>query len=156
MANQALALGGATAQPGQVGLGRRLVDEDQPGWIEPTLASAPLPPGLRDVRPVLFGRIERLFLYVSPSLVTTQWTAATVQLSSRRAFISARVKSGSWAMSCFSLDPCSGISRAFRPEKRCRGRRSPVLVLCSSSFFTMPSDTRKRFATSSLVPSLAS
>jgi hypothetical protein len=100
--------------------------------------------------------MERLFLYVSPSRPTTQWIAATVQPNSRRLFISANVRSGSCAMSCFSFAPWTGISRAFRPENRCRGLRSPVLTLWPSSFFTMPSDTLKRFATSSLVPSFAS
>jgi len=100
--------------------------------------------------------MERLFLYVSPNRLTTQWIAATVQSNSRRPFISASVRSGSWAMSCFSFAPWSGISLAFRPENRCRGLRSPVLALWPSSFFTMPTDTLKRFATSSLVPSFAS
>jgi hypothetical protein len=100
--------------------------------------------------------MERLFLYVSPSRRTTQWIAATVQSSARRSFISASVRSGSSAMSCFSFAPWSGSSLAFRPENRCRGRRSPVLALWPSSFFTMPTDTLKRFATSSLVPSFAS
>jgi hypothetical protein len=100
--------------------------------------------------------MERLFLYVSPSRLTTQWIAATVQSNPRRPFISASVRSGSWTMSCFSFAPWSGISRAFRPENRCRGLRSPVLALWPSSFFTMPTDTLKRFATSALVPSFPS
>jgi hypothetical protein len=100
--------------------------------------------------------MERLFLYVSPSLLTTQWIAATVHPSSSRSFISASVRSGSRAISCFSFAPWSGINLAFRPENRCRGLRSPVLARCPNSFFTMPTDTLKRFATSSLVPSLAS
>jgi hypothetical protein len=100
--------------------------------------------------------MERLFLYVSPSLLTTQWIAATVQSNSKRSFISASVMSGSRAMSCFSFIPCLGISFAFRPENRCLGLKSPVLALCPSSFFTIPTDTLKRFATSSLVPSFAS
>jgi hypothetical protein len=100
--------------------------------------------------------MERLFLYVRPSLFTTQWIAATVQSNSRRSFISASVRSGSRAMSCFSFAPWFGMSLAFRPENRCRGLRSPVLVLWLNSFFTMPTDTLKRFATSSLVPSFAS
>jgi hypothetical protein len=100
--------------------------------------------------------MERLFLYVSPSRRTTQWTAATVQSNSSRSFISASVRSGSRAISCCNFAPCAGISLAFRPENRCRGRRSPVLALWASSFFTMPTDTLKRFATSSLVPSFAS
>jgi len=100
--------------------------------------------------------MERLFLYVRPSLLTTQWIAATVQSNSSRLFISASVRSGSRPMSCFSFAPWAGISLPFRPENRCRGLRSPVLARWPSSFFTMPTDTLKRFATSSRVPSFAS
>ncbi|MDB6092850.1 MAG: hypothetical protein JWM32_412 [Verrucomicrobia bacterium] len=156
VADQSLALGRTAAQPCQVGFGGRLVDEDQPRRVERALLPPPAASGARHVRPVLLGRMERLFLYVSPSLLTIQWIAATVQSSSRRSFISARVRSGSWAISCFSFAPWFGISLAFRPENRCRGLKSPVLALCPSSFFTIPTDTLKRFATSALVPSFAS
>ena len=91
-----------------------------------------------------------------PLTLTTQCTAATVQSSSSRSFNSASVRSGSRAMSCFNFTPWTGISLAFRPENRCRGLRSPVLALWPSSFFTIPTETLKRFATSSLVPSFAS
>ena len=70
-ADQSLALGGATPQPRQIGLGGRLVDEDQPRRVEPALAPPPAASGPRHVRPVLFRRMERLFLYVSPSLAKT-------------------------------------------------------------------------------------
>lgn len=156
VADQSLAFGRTAAQPRQIGFGGRFVDEDQPRRVERALAPLPAASGPRHVRPVLFGRMERLFLYVSPSLLTTQWMAATVQSNSRRPFISASVRSGSRAMSCFSFIPWLGISLAFRPENRCRGLKSPVLALCPSSFFTIPTDTLKRFATSSLVPSFAS
>ena len=116
MADQAFALGRTTAQPRQIGFGGRLVDEDQPRRVERALAPLPAAAGSRHVRPVLFSRMERLFLYVSPSRFTTQWIAATVQSSAKRSFISANVRSGSRAINCFSFVPCSGISRAFRPE----------------------------------------
>ena len=143
-------------QPSHVRFGRRLVDEDKPGWVEPALAAFPLFPGFGDVRPVLFGRVERLFLYVSPILVSTQWIAPIVQLSSSLCLISSSVRSGSLAINSFISCPRSGINRAFLPENRCLGLRSPVFAFCPSSFFTIPTDTLKRFATSSLVPSFAS
>jgi hypothetical protein len=71
MADQSFALGRTTAQTRHVRLGGRLVDEDKPGRIEPALPAFPSPPGLGDVRSVLFGRMERLFLYVSPSFAST-------------------------------------------------------------------------------------
>ena len=49
--------------------------------------------------------------------------------------------------------PRSGASR---PEKRCRAARSPVRRRCCRSFFTIPSETPKRSATPSRVPSPAS
>ena len=78
VADQSLALGRTAAQPRQIGFGGRLVDEDQPRRVERTLAPLTAASGPRHVRPVLFSRIERLFLYVSPSWPTTQWIAATV------------------------------------------------------------------------------
>ena len=57
----------ATAQAGHVCFGSRLVEEDEEDElcrIEPTLLPTPPAPGLRDVGPVLFGRMECLFLYV--------------------------------------------------------------------------------------------
>lgn len=105
VADQSLALGRTAPQSRQIGFGGRLVDEDQPRRVERALLPPPAAPGPRHVRPVLFGRMERLFLYVSPSLLTTQWIAATVQLSSSRSFISASVRSGSCAISCFSFAP---------------------------------------------------
>lgn len=156
MADQALALGRAPAQPRQVRLRRRLVEEDQAGWIEPALAAAPAPTGLGHVRPVLFGGMERLFLYVSPSRAKTQWIAPMVQSRPSRCLISSSVRSGTFATNCFIRAPCMGSSFALRPQYRYLGRRSPVRLFCASSFFTSPSDTRKRFATSSRVPSSAS
>ena len=116
VAHQSFAFGRTTTQPGHVGLGGRLVDEDQPRRVEPTLAAPPSPPRLGDILAVLLGRMERLFLYVSPILVKTQWIAATVHFSSRRCLISASVRSGSLATNALSCSPCSGISFALRPQ----------------------------------------
>ena len=57
----------ATAQAGQVGLGPRLVEEDQFGGIEARLATPPRPARPRDIPAILLAGAERLFLYVSPS-----------------------------------------------------------------------------------------
>jgi hypothetical protein len=78
VANQPFASGRAAAQACHVCLGRRLVDEDEPGWVERSLAAFPVLAGLGDIGPVLLGRMESLFLYVSPSRVSTQWIAPIV------------------------------------------------------------------------------
>jgi len=44
MANQSLPARRAATQPGHIGLGRRLVDKDNPRWIEPALAPLPAMP----------------------------------------------------------------------------------------------------------------
>jgi hypothetical protein len=67
VADQSLALGCTAAQPREIGFGGRLVDEDQPRRVERALASLPAAPGSRHVRPVLLGRMERLFLYAVPA-----------------------------------------------------------------------------------------
>lgn len=156
VAAEPLALGRAATQPGQVGLCRRIVDEDQPGRVESALVAPPEPARFRDVGAVLFGRMERLFLYVRPSRASTQWIAPMVQLSASRSLISASVKSGSCCTNAFNRAPCSGSSFALRPQNRYRARRSPVRLCCVSNFFTIPTETLNRRATSSLVPSSAS
>ena len=156
VADQPFTPGRAPAQPRQIGFRGRLVDEDQPRGIEPALLPSPPPPGPRHVRPVLLGRMERLFLYVSFSLANTWWIAATVQVNPSRAFISARVRSGSFATSACNAPPCSGSNLALRPQNRYRGRKSPVRSRCCNNFLTMPRETLNRLATSSLVPSFRS
>jgi hypothetical protein len=87
----------APSQTRQVGLGCRLVDEDQPRRIETALAALPSPSRLGDVWSVLLGCMERLFLYVRPIWPKAQWIAAIEHSSFSRSFISASVKSGSFA-----------------------------------------------------------
>ncbi len=156
MADQPFSLGRAAAQPCQVRLGGRFVDEDEPGRLERALAAFPAPSRLGDVGPVLLGRMERLFLYVSPSRHSTQWIAPIVQSKPSRCLISSKVTSGSRSTSRRMLLPCSGSSRALRPQNRYLALKSPVRLFCAKSFFTIPTDTLKRFATSSLVPSFPS
>jgi hypothetical protein len=62
MADQTLPARRAATQPGHIGLGRRLVDEDRSRRIESALATLPAASFLRDIGPVLLGRMERLFL----------------------------------------------------------------------------------------------
>ena len=57
-----------------VGLGPGLVDEDQAGGVDLALVPLPLCPAVRDVRPFLLGRDQRLFLCVSPSAWTNSHT----------------------------------------------------------------------------------
>lgn len=76
--------------------------------------------------------------------------------SPNRCFISSKVTSGSFSTNLRIRSPCSGSNRALRPQYRYRTLKSPVRLLCANSFFTIPSDTLKRFATSSLVPAFSS
>jgi hypothetical protein len=156
MADQSLPARGTAAQTRHIRLGRRFVEEDKPGRVDPSLTALPAPAGPRDIRPVLFRRMERLFLYVRSMRANTQWIAPIVQFSPRRCLISASVRSGSCATTFLSAAPCLGSSFALRPQYRYRARKSPVRFLWASSFFTSPTDTLKRFATSSRVPSCAS
>src|SRR5579862_1642176 len=66
-----LPTGGASAQPTQVGLGSRFIQEDQFGRVEPRLLASPRAARSRNIWAVLFAGAERLFLYVSPSLAKT-------------------------------------------------------------------------------------
>jgi hypothetical protein len=154
MTDQPFPIGRTTVQARHVRFGGRLVDEDKPGRVEPALAPLPATPRLGDVGPVLLGRMERLFLYVSPSLDNTQWIAPTVQSNPSRCLISSKVTSGSCSTSSRILLPCSGYSRSLRPQIRYIGLKSHVRLFFDRSFFTMPTDTFKRLSTSSSVPSL--
>src|SRR5690606_12083128 len=62
MANQPFTLGRAATQARHVRLGRRLVDEDKLGRVEPALAALPATPRLGDVGPLLLGRMEHFFI----------------------------------------------------------------------------------------------
>lgn len=63
-----LALERAPAETGQVGLGARFIQKDQPGRVQPRLPLAPETARPRDVGTVLLAGAECLFLYVSPIL----------------------------------------------------------------------------------------
>jgi hypothetical protein len=61
---QALSFGAAPAQTGHVGLGRRLIDEDQSRRVPTGLQALPADALASYVRAVLLAGPERLFLYV--------------------------------------------------------------------------------------------
>lgn len=65
--NQPVAHRGPAIEPDHVGLGPGLIDEDQPARVQLRLVLAPLRPGLGDVRSILLGGPERLFLSDRPS-----------------------------------------------------------------------------------------
>ena len=72
---QPSALGRAAVRAGQVGLGPGLVKEDEASGVEPALMGRPATPPAGDVRPVLLGCPERLFLNVRPSRAQKRQTA---------------------------------------------------------------------------------
>src|SRR5271169_1329983 len=61
--DQAFSPRGAASQPRHVGLGPGLINEDQLGRIKSQLAHPPCGTGLRHVRTILLGGVDRLFLY---------------------------------------------------------------------------------------------
>jgi len=61
-----LAAWGAGMCPGHIGLDPGLVDEDEVLGAQAWLILAPCRPRSRDIRPVLLGSMECLFLRVSP------------------------------------------------------------------------------------------
>ncbi len=58
----------APTKPGQIRLGSRLIQKDQPGGIEAPLSPLPTSPGPCDIRTLLLAGMQCLFLYVSPNL----------------------------------------------------------------------------------------
>src|ERR1700722_20386939 len=91
--DQAFATPGASAKPDHVGFGRCFVNEDEP----PQLCLPPLsPPRLachHDIRPILFGGVQRLFFNVRSSLPSVSQIrvvlASTPWVSNSHTFISA-------------------------------------------------------------------
>jgi len=64
---QSLAPAGAAAEPSHVGLGPGLVDKEKSTRIDASTLKDPLVTMLRNVRAVLLGGVERLFLKDNPS-----------------------------------------------------------------------------------------
>ena len=59
------------AKAGEVGLGPRFIQKDQPGRVKARLPLAPEATRPRDVWPILLAGTECLFLYVSPIFPNT-------------------------------------------------------------------------------------
>src|SRR5919112_417342 len=101
--------------------GPGFVDEDQAIGIERRLAADEHAPGLGDIRAVLLGRVQGLFLSVRLWALRNRYTVLSPTVIPEAASalrISCRVKSGCWATSCRTLAPCS----------RNRERRSPPIA----------------------------
>lgn len=78
---------------GQVGLGARFIQKDQPGRVEARLALAPEAARPGDVGTVLLAGAECLFLYVNPSFPNTTLMACKEHLRPVAARNSFRVRS---------------------------------------------------------------
>jgi len=88
-----LALEGAPAETGQVGLGTRFIQKDQLGRVEARLPLAPEATRPRDVGTVLLAGAECLFLYVSPIFPNTTLIACKEHFSPVAARNSLKVRS---------------------------------------------------------------
>jgi hypothetical protein len=73
--DQALPSPAASMGAGQVGLRPGLVDEDKARGVEAALLRAPAAPAAGDVRPLLLGGAEALFLNVRSSRAQNRHTA---------------------------------------------------------------------------------
>jgi hypothetical protein len=89
---------GAAVEPGHLGAGAGLVDENQLVGIDEGLRCAPDAAPRRDVRTVLLGGTERLFLNDNPSRTTADHIAPLLKRTScsanNQARSAARVRSG--------------------------------------------------------------
>ena len=86
-----------SAQARHVGRRSRLVDEDEPLWVEVELALEPGLAPLQNIRPILLRRMGGLFLTVRPQRsrkVQIVPIEADMPCWRRRSCISARVMSG--------------------------------------------------------------
>jgi hypothetical protein len=88
-----LALEGAPAEAGQVGLGARFIQKDQPGRVKARLPLAPETTRPRDVWTVLLASAECLFLYVRPIFPNTTLMACKEHFSPVAARNSLKVRS---------------------------------------------------------------
>src|SRR3954452_20669956 len=107
--------------------GPSLVDEDQAIWVESGLAADEHASGLGDIRAVLLGRVEGLFLSVSLWAPRNRYTVLSPTVIPEAASalrISCRVKSGCWATNCSTFAPCSP-DRERRSPPIARGRAWP-------------------------------
>ena len=97
--NQPVTHLGPAVEPDHVRLGPGLIDEDQPTRVQLRLVLAPFLSGLGDVRSILLGGPERLFLsdrpssfnvcQISPTLAAT-WCVANSHVRSSAIVVSPR------------------------------------------------------------------
>jgi len=109
-----LAARSATIKPGHLGGGTGLVDENQLVGIDEGLCRPPDAPPGGDIRTVLLGGAERLFLNDSPSRATADHIAPFESRTScsvtSHACKDAKVRSG-WAVMCAAkAASCAGVS----------------------------------------------
>src|SRR3978361_1629098 len=116
-ANQPLASARAAAKPGHIRLGPGLVDEYKLSRVQLWLLATPFGARFGNVRTVLLGSMERLFLNVRSSVASVfhirPVLAETLWVSDSHACNSAIVASGrvfTWA----SIAPCKAASRRGR------------------------------------------
>src|SRR3954453_7124793 len=118
----------STIAPRHVRGGPGLVDEDQAIGIERRLAADKQVPGLGDIRAVLLGRVQGLFLSVRFPAPRNRCTVLSPTVIPHAAAsaprISCRVKSGCWATNCSTFALCSA-NRERRSPPIARGRAWP-------------------------------
>jgi len=104
----------AAVQPGHLGAGAGLVDEDELVGIDEGLRRAPDPAPRGDIRAVLLGGVECLFLNDSPSRSTADHIAPllnrTACSAASQVCNAARVTSGWAAIWAAKAVSCSGVS----------------------------------------------
>lgn len=115
MGVNALALERAPAEAGQVGLGARFIQKDQPRRIEARLPPAPEPTRPRDVWTVLLAGAECLFLYVRPILPNTTLMACKEHSSPVAARNSFKVRSDFLASRARSWRRWTSTIKGLRP-----------------------------------------
>jgi hypothetical protein len=116
-------------EPGHLGAGAGLVDENELVGIDEGLRRPPDPPPRRDVWAVLFGRPECLFLNDSPSRATADHIAPlesrTACSANSHPCSAARVGSGWASMWAARAASCAGFSLRGRWPRRALALVSP-------------------------------
>jgi len=121
---------GAAVEPGHLGAGTGLVDEDELVEIDKGPRGLPNTASRRDVRAVLLARAERLFLNDSPSRATADHIAPfdsrTSCSANSHACNAASVRSGCASICAASAASCAGDSLRGRWPRRGLALTSPV------------------------------
>ena len=120
----------AAIEPGHLGAGAGLVDEDELVGVDKGPRRLPDAAPRRDVGTVLLGGAERLFFNDSPSRATADHIAPLLNrtpcAASNHVRSAASVRSG-WASMCTASAPsCAGVSLRGRCPRRELALLSPV------------------------------